>query len=413
MGSKTSSRKASIEDVKNGVHGENNTHEDSVAVSEQKCEEKLYEKRGNEVEEEADENGVQESSKDDTNASKIGDDASNENNNERSLPEEQDELSPCIEKEKDSQKEEVCSDMKDTSSTSGNTEVLPSSGVKEEVIPKLEKKEDASPSEEKKNISSSPIADNQEDFSEADVSNGKKNDSSSRDNVGEVSKDKPYSATSTASITTTSVTKVSVSSYEENIVVSSCSETNGTSEKDANSESTATKAADEVEECIADNEETGPKSGVLEVKVIEGSELEDKDIPGRSDPFVVLKFKEEKFKSQTVNNSLEPQWNFTANLEVSEDDSTSIDFSVFDDDIVGNSYSAPQLLGSCSVSIKDALSQLGKAKWYPLQGVKSGKISVSFEFTADQESDEESSFEMVEEDKEVKEEVVEEDKEVK
>merc|ERR550532_2563072 len=342
------------------------------------------------------------------NASKIGDDASNENKNERSLPEEQDELSPCIEKEKDSQKEEVCSDMKDTSSTSGNTEVLPSSGVKEEVIPKLEKKEDASPSEEKKNISSSPIADNQEDFSEADVSNGKKNDSSLRDNVGEDSKDKPYSAISTASITTTSVTKVSVSSYEENIVVSSCSETNGTSEKDANSESTATNATDEVEQCIADNEETGPKSGVLEVKVIEGSELEDKDIPGRSDPFVVLKFKEEKFKSQTVNNSLEPQWNFTANLEVSEDDSNSIEFSVFDDDIVGNSYSAPQLLGSCSVSIKDALSQLGKAKWYPLQGVKSGKISVSFEFTADQESDEESSFEMVEEDKEVKEEVVEE-----
>merc|ERR1712037_934713 len=104
----------------------------------------------------------------------------------------------------------------------------------------------------------------------------------------------------------------------------------------------------------------------------------------------------------------EPQWNFTANLGVSEDDSNSIEFSVFDDDIVGNSYSAQQLLGSCSVSIKDALSQLGKAKWYPLQGVKSGKISVSFEFTEDQESDEESSFEMVEEEKEVKEEVVEE-----
>merc|ERR1712066_51645 len=148
---------------------------------------------------------------------------------------------------------------------------------------------------------------------------------------------------------------------------------------------------------------TNLKAGVLEVKVIEGSELEDKDIPGRSDPFVVLKFKEEKFKSQTVNNSLEPQWNFTANLGVSEDDSNSIEFSVFDDDIVGNSYSAPQLLGSCSVSIKDALSELGKAKWYPLQGVKSGKISVSFEFTEDQESHEESSFEMVEEEEKEKE----------
>merc|ERR1711974_564595 len=288
------------------------------------------------------------------------------NKNERSLPEDQDELSPCIEKEKDSQKEEVCSDTKDTSSTSGNTEVLPSSGVKEEVIPKLEKKEDASPSEEKKNISSTTIADNQEDFSEADVSNLKEDDSSSvqaneRDGVGEDSKDKDDSdgkssiATSTTSITTTSVTKVSMSNYEENIVVSSRSETheeatdqkvivekekstddnskenklestkdetstditddNKTNvnterspdkiagEKDASSGSTAAKEVDE--ECIADNEEIGPKSGVLVVKVIEGSELEDKD------------------KSQTVNNSLEPQWNFTANLGVSEDDSNS------------------------------------------------------------------------------------------
>merc|ERR1712083_1152545 len=162
------------------------------------------------------------------------------------------------------------------------------------------------------------------------------------------------------------------------------------------------------EKVVEDNEVANLKSGLLRVKVIEGSELEDKDIPGRSDPFVVLKFKEEKFKSQTVNNSREPQWNFTANLEVSDDDSDSIEFSVFDDDIVGNSYSAPQLLGSCSVSVKDALSELGKTKWYPLQGVKSGKISLSFEFTADQDSEEESSFEMVEEEKEEKQEVKEE-----
>merc|ERR1712083_818550 len=93
----------------------------------------------------------------------------------------------------------------------------------------------------------------------------------------------------------------------------------------------------------------------------------------------------------------------TANFEVSDDDSNSIEFSVFDDDIVGNSYSAPQLLGSCSVSVKDALSELGKTKWYPLQGAKSGKISLSFEFTADQDSEEESSFEMVEEEEKEKE----------
>ena len=299
-------------------------------------------------------------------------------------------------------------------------------------------------------------------------------DQDSEDLKTQVTEDKTSVVTSTSSTTTTSVKKVSLSSFEQNVVVSSQFNTeegnfdqNDKMEeptddsKENNNESSSTKAFSESKddknknsepstpedmvipdkegeeksekagndkastepsaptesdkkmnvdeqksEDIDDNDETKPKSGTLEVKVIEGSDLEDKDIPGRSDPFVVLKFKEEKFKSQTVNNSLQPQWNFTTSLSVSESDSHSIEISVFDDDIVGNSYSAPQLLGSCSVSLSEALSELGKARWYPLQGARSGKVSILFAFTEDQESDEESSFEMVEE--ETKEEVVEE-----
>merc|ERR1712130_883068 len=99
-------------------------------------------------------------------------------------------------------------------------------------------------------------------------------------------------------------------------------------------------------------EEEEVEPGVLTVHVIEASNLLNKDIMGKSDPYVEISFEETKVKSSTVNNSLSPQWNFISNFDVTGDD-TSSKFSVFDAD-----FGKDQLLGSCSISIKDALSEL-------------------------------------------------------
>merc|ERR1712130_19660 len=153
-----------------------------------------------------------------------------------------------------------------------------------------------------------------------------------------------------------------------------------------------------------DEEEEEIKPGVLTVHVIEASNLLNKDIMGKSDPYVEILFEETKVKSNTVNNSLSPQWNFISNFDVSGDDTSNIKFSVFDAD-----YGKDQLLGSCSIYIKDALSELDSARWISLEGPESGKISIKFGFTEKPDPNEEKDEEETKED--TKEERVEDTKE--
>merc|ERR1712037_721692 len=87
-------------------------------------------------------------------------------------------------------------------------------------------------------------------------------------------------------------------------------------------------------------------------------------------------------------------WSFSTDLNISEDNTNSIQFSVFDDN-----YGKDQLLGSCSVPVREALQLANKEEqWMPLEGCKSGMISVSFRFT----EDEEESCDQVEEKTDVK-----------
>merc|ERR1712233_52588 len=150
-------------------------------------------------------------------------------------------------------------------------------------------------------------------------------------------------------------------------------------------EENPSEPADEVDEDV--------KPGVLTVHLIEASNLLNKDIMGKSDPYVEILFEETKVKSNTVNNSLLPQWNFISNFDVSGDDTSNIKFSVFDAD-----YGKDQLLGSCSISIKDALSEMDSARWISLEGPESGKISIKFGFTEKPDPNEEKDQEETKED---------------
>merc|ERR1711990_1418791 len=96
------------------------------------------------------------------------------------------------------------------------------------------------------------------------------------------------------------------------------------------------------------------------------------------------------FQSQTVNSNLAPKWGFSTNLNISEDNANSIQFSVYDDN-----YGKDSLLGSCSVPVREALQLADKEEqWIPLEGCKSGMISVSFNFTEDEEESSDQAEEM-------------------
>merc|ERR1712106_142706 len=127
--------------------------------------------------------------------------------------------------------------------------------------------------------------------------------------------------------------------------------------------------------------------GVLEITVQKASELVNKDMIGKSDPYVKIKFGDQEFKSRKERNTLEPEWNFSANLIVtSSDENSDIVIEVFDDD-----FGKENFIGSYKFSIKHAIKETHKgAVWYNLVGCKSGKIFFSTIYSPDDEPDKKS-----------------------
>merc|ERR1711874_919792 len=130
------------------------------------------------------------------------------------------------------------------------------------------------------------------------------------------------------------------------------------------------------EDILEDIESEGPiiKPGLLKVIVFKGSELVNKDMIGKSDPFLKIKFRDQELKSHKVRNSLEPEWNFSANLIISSSEENSdITIEVFDDD-----FGKENFIGSYTFPLKQAIKETDKeASWNNLTGCKTGKISFS------------------------------------
>merc|ERR1711892_1369837 len=140
---------------------------------------------------------------------------------------------------------------------------------------------------------------------------------------------------------------------------------------------------------LSENEESSPvsndmllKPGLIKVIVFEASELVNKDMIGKSDPFVKIKFNDQEYKSKKVRNCLNPEWNFSANLAVkSSNEKDDIVMEIYDDD-----FGSENFIGSYTLSLKQAVMDTDKeATWHNLSGCKTGKISFSTIYSADEE----------------------------
>ena len=101
--------------------------------------------------------------------------------------------------------------------------------------------------------------------------------------------------------------------------------------------------------------------GKMKIKVIKANLI------GKSDPYAIINYEEQQFQTDTVRNSREPNWDYELEIDVPE---ISIQ-------VVGKDKS----LGTVNISIAElaAISE-AEGRWYPLTGVKSGKILLSAEF---------------------------------
>merc|ERR1711892_363175 len=141
-------------------------------------------------------------------------------------------------------------------------------------------------------------------------------------------------------------------------------------------------SSEDAQDTKTENEDIVIKPGFLKVIVFKASELVNKDMIGKSDPFVRIMFRDQELKSRKVRNTLEPEWNFSANLIISSSDENSdIVLQVIDDD-----YGKDDFIGSYTYSLKQAIKDTDKeASWHTLVGCKTGKISFSTIYIPDEE----------------------------
>ncbi len=122
---------------------------------------------------------------------------------------------------------------------------------------------------------------------------------------------------------------------------------------------------------------TGPKDslkagqlanfeGKLHIELVKAKNLVKTDIMGKSDPYAVLKFGKQKERTNTIKNTLEPQWDFSTDFKVPDGTADKLLVEVFDSDKLGKDKS----LGKVEVDVL-ALEN-AEGQWFPLQGVKSG-----------------------------------------
>merc|ERR1712223_1683392 len=103
-----------------------------------------------------------------------------------------------------------------------------------------------------------------------------------------------------------------------------------TARKASSSEYSDVDEKEDVRPADSDKEELEP--GMIQIVVHKAADLVNQEIMGKSDPYVIIKFRGQEFRSHTVRNTINPEWNFSTDLVISEIYYSNINTEVFDDD---------------------------------------------------------------------------------
>ncbi|CAF1631558.1 unnamed protein product [Rotaria magnacalcarata] len=120
--------------------------------------------------------------------------------------------------------------------------------------------------------------------------------------------------------------------------------------------------------------------GVIRVIVIQAKELIKADITllgkGKSDPFIKVKAQGNiEYKTKTINNTTEPQWNEVFEFAVEQYESDSVVFEVYDEDPGKDDF-----LGRAEFPINTLTDKEAVDTWLTLKDVKKGSINVCLQY---------------------------------
>ena len=108
--------------------------------------------------------------------------------------------------------------------------------------------------------------------------------------------------------------------------------------------------------------------GVLDITVQKAANLQNNDKFSKSDPYVKIKYGKDEFRSQTISNNLNPEWNFTCSFDILDETEEYIHINVYDDDFGKDNFQ-----GCYSLPARDAVKTLTKqSNWFNLIGCESG-----------------------------------------
>lgn len=114
--------------------------------------------------------------------------------------------------------------------------------------------------------------------------------------------------------------------------------------------------------------------GVMRINVIEAANLMDKDsvLGGKSDPVCILRLGAQKFRTEKVDNTCNPKWDYYCEFLVNDIRGQELNMTVFDVDKITDS----DLLGRASLSMYDIWQNGEVDMWVPLSDASSGRIHV-------------------------------------
>ena len=125
--------------------------------------------------------------------------------------------------------------------------------------------------------------------------------------------------------------------------------------------------------------------GTITLDLLCAKDLIKADMIGKSDPYAVIQYGEQKFTTPVNNNTQNPEFNIQCNIEIPNNPrERNIQVFIYDSDKFGKD----KCIGDMNIDIAKVMN-LGKLQdgWYPLDGVKSGEIKVGASFSPDEQDD--------------------------
>jgi len=125
--------------------------------------------------------------------------------------------------------------------------------------------------------------------------------------------------------------------------------------------------------------------GNLHLELLQAKDLVKADMIGKADPYAVVTYGDDKIKTKTVKNNQNPEWNLAMDIPIDPNGPSNLTIEVFDKDKFGKD----KPLGAAEIDIPSLMNDASvlREAWIPLDGVKSGQIQLSADFTPQDDLD--------------------------